>query len=144
MIYPETDSPAERLVRKEKKNPNSFAEYKNRLGANVGCFFRLINWFYPRVQSVQRAVSLKGESCPPNYMKNLVRNQKYNLISFLPSVLFNQFKFFYNFFYLVISVTQFYPPLSVGIFLITQFYRTFDRLNEQVMHSHISDLLRLC
>lgn len=29
-------------------------------------------------------------------------------------VLFNQFKFFYNFFFLVIALTQFIPVLKVG------------------------------
>jgi phospholipid-translocating ATPase len=33
-------------------------------------------------------------------------------------VLYNQFKFFYNSFFLFIALTQFYPPLKVG-FLFT-------------------------
>lgn len=30
-------------------------------------------------------------------------------------MLFNQFKFFYNFFFLAISLSQFVPPLKVGL-----------------------------
>lgn len=32
----------------------------------------------------------------------------------MPKVLFNQFKFFYNLFFLLISLSQFIPPLKVG------------------------------
>jgi phospholipid-translocating ATPase len=51
-------------------------------------------------------------------MTNKLNNTKYNLLSFIPVVLFNQFKFFYNLFFLLISLSQFIPPLKVG-FLIT-------------------------
>jgi len=51
---------------------------------------------------------------PRNYFKNLVRNQKYNFLSFLPFVLFNQFKYFFNLFFLLIGISQFYEPLKVG------------------------------
>ena len=32
----------------------------------------------------------------------------------MPVVLYNQFKFFYNAFFLIIALSQFYPPLKVG------------------------------
>jgi phospholipid-translocating ATPase len=51
-------------------------------------------------------------------MSNRQCNQKYNLLSFVPVVLYNQFKFFYNSFFLLIALSQFYPPLKVG-FLFT-------------------------
>ena len=40
------------------------------------------------------------------------------MCSLIPLVLFNQFKFFYNFFFLLISLSQFIPALKVG-FLFT-------------------------
>ena len=49
---------------------------------------------------------------------NKEENNKYNLITFVPIVLFNQFKQFGNFFYLIMSITQFFPDLKVG-FLFT-------------------------
>ena len=49
---------------------------------------------------------------------NEEENNKYNLITFFPIVLFNQFKQFGNFFYLIMSVSQFIPELKVG-FLFT-------------------------
>ena len=47
-------------------------------------------------------------------MTNKLNNNKYNVITFIPVVLFNQFKFFYNLFFLLISLSQFVPPLKVG------------------------------
>jgi phospholipid-translocating ATPase len=63
-------------------------------------------------------VSLNGMTQPRNRISNAVNNQKYNLINFLPIVLFNQFKLFFNFFQLVINLSQFIPILKVG-FLFT-------------------------
>lgn len=40
------------------------------------------------------------------------------MLTFIPQVLINQFKFFFNLFFLVIALTQFIPPLRVG-FLFT-------------------------
>ena len=47
-------------------------------------------------------------------MTNKLNNNKYNLLTFVPVVLFNQFKFFYNLFFLLISLSQFVPALKVG------------------------------
>lgn len=47
-------------------------------------------------------------------MSNKLNNNKYNVITFVPVVLFNQFKFFYNLFFLLISCSQFIGPLKVG------------------------------
>ena len=47
-------------------------------------------------------------------MTNKLNNNKYNVVTFIPVVLFNQFKFFYNLFFLMISCSQFIPALKVG------------------------------
>lgn len=47
-----------------------------------------------------------------------MRNQKYTALTIIPYVLFNQFKFFSNLFFLLIAVSQFFEPLRVG-FLFT-------------------------
>lgn len=49
---------------------------------------------------------------------NTVRNQKYSLISFLPLVLYEQFKFFFNAYFLLVALSQFIPALKIG-FLAT-------------------------
>jgi hypothetical protein len=43
-----------------------------------------------------------------------VRNQKYNLFTFLPMVLYEQFKFFFNLYFLLVALSQFIPALKIG------------------------------
>ena len=59
-------------------------------------------------------MSLDGRTKPRTFPTNRENNQKYNVITLIPLVLFNQFKFFYNFFFLVIGLSQFIPALKVG------------------------------
>ncbi|KAF8810656.1 aminophospholipid-transporting P-type ATPase [Phlegmacium glaucopus] len=60
---------------------------------------------------------------PPNklqsrYPPNIVRNQKYNAFTFLPIVFYEQFKFFFNLYFLLVALSQFVPALKTG-FIIT-------------------------
>ena len=48
------------------------------------------------------------------FPKNVVRNQKYNVFTFLPLTLYDQFKYFYNLYFLGTALTQFFPILKVG------------------------------
>lgn len=43
-----------------------------------------------------------------------MRNQKYSVISFLPLVFYEQFKFFFNFYFLIVALSQFIPALKIG------------------------------
>lgn len=65
--------------------------------------------------SSDRKIWLNGKVIPKNDCKNAVCNQKYSFLSFFPVVLFNQFRYFYNFFFLIIAFSQFVPLLQVGI-----------------------------
>jgi phospholipid-translocating ATPase len=49
-------------------------------------------------------------SLPPN----IVRNQKYNVFTFLPIVFYEQFKFFFNLYFLLVALSQFVPALKTG------------------------------
>ncbi|CAH0722948.1 unnamed protein product, partial [Brenthis ino] len=53
---------------------------------------------------------LPDDEFPPNY----VCNQKYNIITFLPLVLFEQFRFFLNLYFLVMALSQFIPSIRIG------------------------------
>lgn len=59
---------------------------------------------------------MNGSTQPRRFVSNKVVNQKYNIITFIPIVLFNQFKFFFNLFFLLICMSQFIPALKVGKF----------------------------
>lgn len=52
------------------------------------------------------------------FATNIVRNQKYNVFTFLPIVFYEQFKFFFNLYFLLVALSQFIPALKTG-FLIT-------------------------
>jgi phospholipid-translocating ATPase len=49
-----------------------------------------------------------------NQVKNEIRNQKYNFITFLPLVLFEQFRFFLNLYFLIMALSQFIPSVKIG------------------------------
>jgi phospholipid-translocating ATPase len=81
---------------------------------NEGGFF---NW-WRRV--VMRRIPLSSRSIdlgkpPSNYFPpNVVSNQKYSLISFIPVILYEQFRFFFNLYFLVVALSQLIPVLQVG------------------------------
>ncbi|XP_023229117.1 probable phospholipid-transporting ATPase IIA isoform X2 [Centruroides sculpturatus] len=53
---------------------------------------------------------MSNESFPPN----IIKNQKYNVITFIPLVLFHQFKFFLNLYFLLMAISQFIPEIRIG------------------------------
>ena len=61
-----------------------------------------------------RRIGLNGKTTS-SYASNQLNNRKYNVFSFLPVVLYNEFKFFFNLFFLIIAMTQFVPGLKVGL-----------------------------
>ena len=52
------------------------------------------------------------------YPGNSINNCKYSVFSFVPVVLFNQFKYFFNFFFLLVALSQIIEALRVG-FLVS-------------------------
>ncbi|KAF8519354.1 aminophospholipid-transporting P-type ATPase [Hysterangium stoloniferum] len=60
---------------------------------------------------------------PPDKLRNkfpanVVRNQKYNVFTFLPLVFYEQFKFFFNLYFLLVALSQFVPAFKIG-FIVT-------------------------
>ncbi len=51
------------------------------------------------------------------YPKNAVNNTKYTFWNFVPLVLFNQFKFFFNLFFLIVALSQIIEALRVGFMI---------------------------
>ncbi|XP_039695283.1 putative phospholipid-transporting ATPase IIB isoform X3 [Pteropus medius] len=54
------------------------------------------------------------EKCEEKHPRNIIKNQKYNVFTFIPGVLYEQFKFFLNLYFLVVSCSQFVPALKIG------------------------------
>ncbi len=53
------------------------------------------------------------------YPVNMTRNQKYSLLTFVPVVLFNQFKYFYNLYFLLIAISQLFERLRVTYMFVS-------------------------
>jgi len=68
-----------------------------------------------------RRISLSGKMDRATrwlFGTNKLTNTKYTWYNFVPIVLFNQFKFFFNLFFLIVALSQFVEELRVG-FLIS-------------------------
>ena len=72
---------------------------------------------------------------------NTINNRKYTFLSFLPKILFDQFKYFFNFFFLIICICQFYEPLRVG-FLISYLAPLLFVLTITIIKEMYEDFLR--
>ncbi|EGR32280.1 hypothetical protein IMG5_090120, partial [Ichthyophthirius multifiliis] len=72
-------------------------------------------FFGPKIQQTPRKIYLNGLVSPQNYFQNIVKNQKYSIFTFVFIVLFNEFKYFFNLFFLIIAISQFVPILKVGL-----------------------------
>lgn len=57
---------------------------------------------------------LLGKPTIGQFPANAIRNQKYNFITFLPLVLYQQFKFFLNLYFLIMATSQFVPDIRIG------------------------------
>ncbi|KAJ3758485.1 protein transporter [Lentinula raphanica] len=90
------------LVEKEKRSKSGMEEsQKSAKSKGILCTSRTIPF---------RPPSSLQHKFPPN----IVRNQKYSLITFFPMVLYEQFKFFFNLYFLLVALSQFVPALKIG------------------------------
>ncbi|SCU81654.1 LANO_0B03796g1_1 [Lachancea nothofagi CBS 11611] len=48
------------------------------------------------------------------YVPNAISNAKYNPVTFIPIILYEQFKFFFNLYFLVVALSQAIPQLRIG------------------------------
>ena len=68
--------------------------------------------------TTMRKVYLDNQALNITNWSNKDENNKFNVFTFFPITLFNQFRQFGNLFYLIMTITQFIPTLAVG-FLFT-------------------------
>lgn len=64
----------------------------------------------------ERYISAKSTNSKANniYPSNAISNAKYNPITFIPIILYEQFKFFFNLYFLVVALSQIIPQLRIG------------------------------
>ena len=82
------------------------------------CFYTIFPCFRHVDTNRRRKVFLRDIQNNVTEWSNKEENNKYSILFFLPVVLFNQFRQFGNFFYLIMTITQFFDALKVG-FLFT-------------------------
>ncbi|XP_066208421.1 probable phospholipid-transporting ATPase IIB isoform X1 [Saccopteryx leptura] len=81
----------------------------------TSCCDWLINVCQRKRQLRARTVWLgHPEKCEEKHPRNFIKNQKYNIFTFIPGVLYEQFKFFLNLYFLGVSCSQFVPALKIG------------------------------
>ena len=90
------------------KKPNFFT---NCINAIFPCFHKVDT-------KSRRLVLFRNSPNNVTFWSNKEENHKYSILLFFPVVLFNQFRQFSNFFYLLLSISQFIPQFKVG-FLFT-------------------------
>lgn len=81
---------------------------------------RIKKWFRPRLPALpltepsQLKPRLITPHMPDQYAPNAVLNAKYTPWLFLPLVLYEQFKFFFNLYFLLVALSQAVPVLRIG------------------------------
>ncbi|EPB89929.1 phospholipid-translocating ATPase [Mucor circinelloides 1006PhL] len=79
------------------------------------------SWFIKKKVYSPRTISLGADDKEKKkYCANVIINQKYNIITFLPVVLFEQFVIFFNLYFLLVALSQFVPALKIG-YILTYF-----------------------
>ena len=108
----------------------------------------LLYFFFPCLKSIDRIHRRKIyintiSTSPRNYTKfpNILKSQKYNIITFLPLSLFYQFKVFNNQFNLLMASSQLINALKVG-FLFTYITPLLIILTVSLIREAIDDIKR--
>lgn len=65
-------------------------------------------------RTITPATALPSNSKRYHYPSNAISNAKYSAFSFLPIILFEQFKFFFNLYFLLVALSQIIPALRIG------------------------------
>lgn len=88
----------------------------------------VLGWFrsvWDRISRRRIAISDRGpvrdrvvSRASSGYASNAVSNAKYNPVTFVPLILYEQFKFFFNLYFLVVALSQAVPVLRIGYLLL--------------------------
>lgn len=62
----------------------------------------------------ERFISPRNNKARNKYPTNAISNAKYNPITFIPIILYEQFKFFFNLYFLLVALSQIVPQLRIG------------------------------
>ena len=70
----------------------------------------------PKLMTHPRTANFNGHSSGTSEKNsNKINNRKYTVLNFVPMVLYDQFKYFFNMFFLLLCISQFIPMFKVGL-----------------------------
>lgn len=99
---------------------------------------------YPMSESSEKVWGAGASNLfPPVSTSNKVDNMKYGFFMFVPLFLYNQFKYFFNMFFLLLCVSQFIEPLKIG-FLFTYIGPLVFVLTLSLFNEFTDELKRFC
>ncbi|CAJ0935283.1 unnamed protein product, partial [Ranitomeya imitator] len=75
---------------------------------------QLFGMLRPSGTEAKDCLARTPEKREQRYPRNVINNQKYNFFTFLPGILFNQFKYFFNLYFLLLACSQFVPEMRLG------------------------------
>lgn len=104
------------LVRR-LKSKGSYYLANSKRALRIGKKYKAGGRRRPEKTYPARSIFLNSHVSHPS-PKNLLKNNKYNIITFVPKILYQQFKYFFNLYFLGITISQSIPILRVG-FLFT-------------------------
>jgi phospholipid-translocating ATPase len=77
-------------------------------------FWKKCCWCRREKIYLPRSVYIGQHSTTQKFPPNVIRNQKYNIFTFIPVLLFEQFRVFLNLCFLIMALSQFVPSLRIG------------------------------
>ena len=109
-----------RLAKEEDATPYVAFEDAARARASAGscwqaCWHSLCRCCGAREPSWRLIMLNAPQPCCTRYPRNRVENTKYGLLSFVPKVLLEQFRYFFNLYFLLVALSQFVPMFEIGL-----------------------------
>nr|KAG5712977.1 hypothetical protein BaRGS_021771 [Batillaria attramentaria] len=111
---------SDRLVkerRRRRSHTRSFSYFLSEGWFNLcsDCWSKLFSKCRRQKELKPRTVYIGlGRGLPEKHPRNVIRNQKYSIITFIPKVLFEQFRIFLNLYFLVMALSQLIPAVRIG------------------------------
>lgn len=115
----ENDIEQERLLREDAGMDGSWPETRHSRN-HAPSRTNFWTWVFrsqtsDSTSSKSRTINFGPEVPSSNkFPPNITRNQKYSILTFLPLVFYEQFKFFFNLYFLLVALSQFIPALKIG------------------------------
>ncbi|KAF7723368.1 putative aminophospholipid-translocase [Apophysomyces ossiformis] len=105
------------IIDEESGEPSSIRRQKLKERKSSKSWF----WFRSnRVQTSRNIAFHANDKYKKKFAPNIIVNQKYNIITFIPLVLYEQFVVFFNLYFLLVALSQFVPALKIG-YIFTYF-----------------------